>query len=144
MSSGSSFLTPAGIVSANQADVSAARSRTQFISPGRQFYHPSSAKFWIVFVGTVGPSTNVANYRSPSNVTRTSTGNYLVSVALTFLPFYFVATGISGNDGTGNNFVLRMITINPSSATFVRVHTVNIAGANVNAPRVSVIGHGLE
>lgn len=144
MSSSSSFLTPAGIVSASPADVVTPSSETQFVSPGTQFYHPSAAKTWQVFNGTTASPPKLAQFRSPANATRISTGRYRSSAIPILSPFYYAGVGISGNDTTGNNFVMRMISFAVSGFPNTFYNTVNIAGSLTNAPRISLIIFGVE
>jgi hypothetical protein len=49
---------------ATQADQEAATSTTSFVTPGRQHFHPSAAKFWVVFTGN--STTILASYNMTS------------------------------------------------------------------------------
>lgn len=74
-SAGLSFVDPA-----TQAEQETATSTAKPITPGRQQYHPSAAKFWVIFQAdtTVDASYNV------TSITDNGTGDFTVTIATNF------------------------------------------------------------
>lgn len=66
---------------ASQAEMEAASLTTVFVSPGRQHFHPSAAKAWVLFDGTGSPITPAASYNmDPTTpITDNGTGDYVLN-----------------------------------------------------------------
>lgn len=76
--------TQAGIVElAVQSEMEAASSNTLAVTPGRQHYHPSAAKFWAKVTVSGGTPSVSASYNVTS-VTDTDTGVLTVTIATDF------------------------------------------------------------
>lgn len=71
-----------GLSAATQAEMEAASSTTVAVTPGRQQYHPSAAKFWVKFNGTGTPAIN-ASYNFTS-ITDNGTGYYTLNIGTDF------------------------------------------------------------
>lgn len=71
---GGVYLTPGPV--ASQAEMEAGSSTSVFVTPGRQHYHPGSAKFWVVFTGN--STTILASY----NMTSISDGSTEATVTI--------------------------------------------------------------
>lgn len=81
------FLTA---VAAAQSDQETATSVVLPVTPGRQHFHPSAAKFFVKFdtsAAILGTAYNV------SGIVRNSSGNYTVSFATSFSSANYVASG---------------------------------------------------
>ena len=78
------YYGPSGssVSAAAQAEQETGTSTNVYVSPGRQQYHTSASKGWIVFNGTgtvaIGASYNV------TSITDNVTGNYTVTWATDF------------------------------------------------------------
>lgn len=97
----SDIVTLAAPTAAAQSDQETATSTTLMVTPGRQQYHPSSAKAWCYFNGTTaGTNAPTAGYNVTS-VTRNSAGNYTVnfttSMSSTSYCILAIAGALSGN-----------------------------------------------
>jgi len=103
IASGSAAFTTANITTANIASISGAVVATQanqetatststLVTPGRQQYHPSAGKAWIVFNGTGTPAIN-ANY-NVSSLTDLATGRYTVNFTTAFSSVNYSAVGM--------------------------------------------------
>lgn len=69
------------VSAATQADQEAASSTAVYVSPGRQHFHPGSAKAWAYWNGTsASPITPLASY-GVSSITKSSTGVYVVNLS---------------------------------------------------------------
>ena len=80
-------------ISASQAEQEAGTSTTKMVTPGRQQFHPSAAKAWCKFDGTLtGTNAPTAGYNVTS-VTRDSTGNYTVNLTTAFSSADYVVIG---------------------------------------------------
>jgi len=68
---------------AAQSDMETASSTTLIVTPGRQQYHPSACKAWVIFNGTGGTPTVLASY-NVTGVSKLYTGGYEVTIATDF------------------------------------------------------------
>ena len=75
-----SFSTVTSVSAATQAEQETGTSTTVYVTPGRQHYHDSAAKFWVSFnsAGTIGDSFNT------TSITDSGTGQWSVNVATDF------------------------------------------------------------
>jgi hypothetical protein len=85
---------------ATQADQETASSTTTYVSPGRQQYHPSAAKFWVVYTSTPTLTTSY-NVSSISNV---GTGLVQVNFTTAFSSADYSIAGLS-NTASSNSLV---------------------------------------
>lgn len=67
---------------ATQAEQETGTSTTVYVSPGRQQFHPSAAKVWVLFNGTGTPAMTVGN--NVSSITDTATGKWVVNFTTSF------------------------------------------------------------
>lgn len=83
---------------AAQSDQETSTSLTQFVSPGRQQFHPSAAKGWCKtsFSGSASASYNV------SSVTDSGTGNETVNWGTDFSTSNYAVVGMIEKDPAGN------------------------------------------
>lgn len=83
-----------GFTAATQAEQEAGTDVTVGVTPGRQQYHPSAAKFWAIVTNT--GATLSASYNVTSR-TDTGTGNLLITIATDFSSTSWVhAMGVNG------------------------------------------------
>jgi len=91
VSDGSNFASQD--ISATQSEQETATTTTKMVTPGRQQYHPSAAKAWCKFDGTLtGTNSPSAGYNVTS-VTRDSTGNYTINLTTAFSGTNYVVIG---------------------------------------------------
>jgi len=82
---------------ATQADQETATSTTTYVSPGRQHFHPSAAKFWAHF----DTSGNLLSGYNVTSITDGGGGNATVVIATDFgTADYCVGVSIENNDAT--------------------------------------------
>jgi hypothetical protein len=74
---------------ATQAQQETGSSTTTYTSPGRQQYHPSASKAWVVFRGT-GTVTVLASY-NVSSITDNGVGDYTINFTTSFSTAFYVA-----------------------------------------------------
>jgi hypothetical protein len=72
-----------GAVAASQAEEEAASSTTVYTSPGRQHFHPGSAKCWAQVVVSAGTPTLTTSYNITS-ITDSATGAMIITIATDF------------------------------------------------------------
>ncbi len=84
-------------VVAEQSDQETASSTTTYVSPGRQHFHPSAAKGWVMFQGT-GTVSILASYNVAS-IDDEAMGHWQVNIATDFSSANYCA--ISGCGGSG-------------------------------------------
>jgi len=76
-------IVTAGLTVATQSDQETSTSITAPVTPGRQQYHPSAAKCWVVVTVSAGTPTMQTNYNITS-IADTATGNLTVTIATDF------------------------------------------------------------
>jgi hypothetical protein len=87
----------AGLVVATQAQMEAGTSTATIVSPGRQHFHPSAAKFWGNASVSGGTPTLDVNYNVTS-ITDTATGRLTVTIATDFSGSNWAAYAICAPD----------------------------------------------
>jgi len=113
---------------ATQAQQETGSSTSVIVTPGRQQYHPSAAKGWVVFnsSGTVGAGYNV------TSVTHNSTGVYTINWTTAFSSANYVVVGIaevSGNTGA------RLTVASGGRATTTTQVLIHNASENLTDPQ---------
>jgi hypothetical protein len=85
------------LTAATQAEQEAASSTTTYVSPGRQHFHPSAAKFWAHF----GVTGNLLAGYNTTSITDNGTGVATVVIATDFgTADYCVGVSIENLDAT--------------------------------------------
>jgi len=80
-------------LAATQAQQEAGTAITNFVTPGRQHFHPSAAKAWCTFDGsTAGTNAPTAGYNVTS-VTRNAAGNYTINFTTAFSAATYAVSG---------------------------------------------------
>jgi len=85
------------VTAATQAEMEAASSTTVFVSPGRQQYHPSSAKGWLVFNAATGTPTITASYNITS-LTDDAIGTFTINLTTAFSTANYAAASTGSRD----------------------------------------------
>lgn len=77
---GAPYMSPGA--AAAQADMEAGTSNTVFVTPGRQHFHPSAAKFWAQVTGAGTPALQTSY--NVTSIADTGTGRMTVTIATDF------------------------------------------------------------
>ena len=93
------------VTAATQADQETSTSTTTYVSPGRQQFHPASAKAWVKFT-TVTTTSILASYNITS-LTDNGTGDTTITIATDFSSAHYAYAAMSEYDnglvnGDGN------------------------------------------
>lgn len=95
-----SGVTASGAMLASQSDQEAASATNLLVSPGRQQFHPSAAKWWLKSIVTGGTPAQTASYNVTS-ITDTATGRLTVTIGTDFSSADWVCgTGAQTSSGT--------------------------------------------
>jgi len=95
--------TATGSMIATQAEQETGSATDKIVTPGRQQYHPSAAKFWAV-VTVSGGVPSLGNSYNVTSITDTATGRLTVTIATDFS-----SSGWAGFvDVTLNNITVRI------------------------------------
>jgi len=86
---GAEYLTPGPV--ASQAEMEAGSSTSVFVTPGRQHFHPSAAKFWVVFTGN--STTILASYNMTSISDGTTEATVTIATDFSSANWCCMATG---------------------------------------------------
>lgn len=105
-----------GGTAATQSDQETATSTTTFVSPGRQQFHPSAAKFWCSLKYSAGvPTLRSGGSYNVSSLTDNNTGDFTVNFTTSFSS----STAYS---------VVTSVGLNPGSTTFIAPFSFNNSG----------------
>lgn len=125
-----------GGTAASKSDQETATSTTVFVSPGRQQYHPSSAKAWCLFT-TVTTTSIIASYNVTSLVDN-GAGDTTVNFTTSFSSSNFAVT--TSKEAAGNVGSLNLVSRATSN---VRVKTYQIT-TNQDDANCSVVCFGTQ
>ena len=117
---------------ATQANQETATSTTQFVTPGRQQYHPSAVKAWVFFVGT--GTISVAAGSNVTSLTDNGTGDYTVNLTTAFSSTNF---SVATSGGSGSN-TLTSVYIRGQTASTVRIQCAYVNGSLYDPDYVSI------
>jgi len=131
--------------SATQSDQETGTSVTTFVSPGRQQFHPSASKAWVVFQGT-GTVTILASYNVTS-ITDNGVGDYTINFTTSFSSANYAFTINAGTDSgsTGSGLFATKEVSMTASALRINTGRPDAGGASsglADAQIVSVIVFG--
>lgn len=112
-------------VVATQAQQEAGSVTTAYVSPGRQQFHPSAAKAWVMFNGTPSPAVNVVAYNC-DQLTDTATGRYTVNFTTDFSGANYCGVGMAGYQEAGDYNVVA--TEGAGAAGTIAINTVHQSG----------------
>ncbi len=139
-----SWTAQAGGTAATQADQETATSTTAFVSPGRQQFHPSAAKFWLYAASSGGIYSLVTGYNITS-ITDGAVGFFSVTLTTPFSSVnYSVVSGAMATNGTGTlnvDYSWPPRVHNKAAGSFT-VSTYNFPGALQDMGDVYLTGFG--
>ena len=100
--------------SASQAEQEAASSTSVMVTPGRQHFHPGSAKAWVKFnsAGTVAASYNI------TSVTDNGTGSWTVNIATDFSSANYCGVAFGGMKVVSTNMIIYNLAAAAAAGTF--------------------------
>ncbi len=124
---------------ATQAQQETAIANDVFVSPGRQHYHFSAAKFWVNFNGVGTVAINQAY--NVSSITDNGVGDYTVNFTTSFGNTTYTMAVFGSPNGSATTYNTdSSVTVNTGN---FRLNTVNsTSGAAKDLTFVSVIGFG--
>jgi hypothetical protein len=128
VATGTSFNTIQGV--ATQADQETGTSIVTTVTPGRQHYHASATKAWVVFNGTGTPAIN-ASYNVTS-ITDNGTGDYTVNFTTSFSSANYCFLGTAGNSSNSTTFVTQKTNSSAPQTGSCRFLTVTNADGTVD------------
>ena len=97
-------------IAATQAQMEAAVSTSIYVSPGRQHFHPGSAKAWLQFnaTGAIGASYNI------TSVTDTAVGRWIVNIGTDFSSALYAGV-IAGGGNTSSSLIYNFVAADAST-----------------------------
>lgn len=131
-------------IAASQADQETGTSTTTVVTPGRQQFHPSAAKFWLLVTNTAGTFALTTSYNITS-ITDGATGLYDVTIATDMSSTsYVVVSNITGTDtanlGAGDGgFGAKVYT---RAAGTYKIQCVNYSGSAFDSLYSYQVGYG--
>lgn len=128
------------VTAATQADQETGTSTTTAVTPGRQQFHASSAKYWVKF--TTNTTTAITVSYNVTSLTDNGTGDTTITIATDFSSgnFCSVSNSTFNNDLTG--IQVYQATLNNASAGSIRVITYNSTTGILDFDYVCVAGFG--
>ncbi len=128
-----------GSIAASQADQEAASSTSVYVSPGRQHFHPSAAKFWVIFT-SVTTTTISASYNVTS-LTDNATGDTTVNFTTSFSSANYAVNASAGNNSS-TGYVMFPHYTTTTTASLVRCITTTVGGTPTDIAKQGVTGYG--
>lgn len=127
----------AGLVVATQAQMETGTSVKEVVTPGRQQYHPGSAKVWAVFNGTATSVTAGAAFNVTS-ITRNAQGTYTIAYTTPFSGNAYAA--VATCEPIPNT---RAVNVRSSSAANATLIVTDIVGQSLqDANVISFVAYG--
>lgn len=113
---------------ATQTEMEAASAVDKMVTPGRQQFHASAAKAWVVWGpdGTIDASYNI------TSITDTGTGDWTITVATDFSSVTWCLTGMVEGQNQNDNTQTFFKQGGNKTVTAVRVITINENGALID------------
>jgi hypothetical protein len=135
---GAGVLTPA----ASKAEQIAGASNTVYTSPQFQQNHPSAAKFWCSFDGTLaGTNAPISGYNVVS-VTKLGTGQYSIAYTIPFSDNIYIVTGSARQTGIYNTISISPAVLNTNDC---QVNAYYGSGNTVvDSQFICIVGYGLQ
>ena len=125
---------------ATQAEVEAGTGATRFVTPGRQHFHPSAAKFWVLFNG-MGVPAIAASYNVTS-ITDLGTGQYRVNFLVPFSSAGYAVVGWSQDNGSAAGSAVTMGAATRVAGSVDVIAYTPSTGALSDTASVNVVGYG--
>ncbi len=124
---------------ATQAQEESGSVTTAWTAPGVQQNHPSSAKAWVIFVGT-GTVTILASY-NVSSITDNGTGDYSINFTTPFSSSYYSCICIAAQQSGGSNRICSRKNSSRSASSW-NIHIFDTGGTNFDAEEVDATCYG--
>lgn len=135
------IISAAPLVVATQAQQETATDITTAVTPGRQHYHPSAAKYWVNWQGT-GTVAIKTSYNTTS-ITDNGTGDYTVTIATDFSSAIYCNIVSGGRDTSLGSFCGQVdYSLTTLTAGTVRVGTADGASNLIDYMLVDAVGFG--
>lgn len=125
---------------ATQADQETGTSVTKAVTPGRQQYHPSAAKAWVVFDASSGTPTISTSYNVTS-ITDNGVGDFTINFTTAFSSANYAAVCTAGSGTAATVYVAVQGNALPTSSAF-RVLVNSVGVGLVDAKFVSCVFFG--
>ena len=119
---------------ASQAQQETATATDVYVSPGRQQYHPSAAKFWVM----CGVSGNITGSYNVSSVTDGGTGIATVVIANDFTDADYCCVATCKNESAG----IMATAIDNNIAGSVDIEVRNSSGTLTDPTKFNAVGFG--
>lgn len=133
--------TQAGIVElAVQSEMETGSSNTLAVTPGRQHFHPSAAKFWAKVTVSGGTPSVAASYNVTS-ITDTGTGLLTVTIATDFSSANWACVATVESDSTNSPRIATVVQSAQAAGT-VQVSANNASGTLTDPAAWHVVGFG--
>lgn len=134
-----------GFSAASQAQQEAGTSTIAGTTPGRQQYHPSACKFWVVFTGSGTPTIQVSY--NMTSITDNGTGDYTLNIDIDFSGaewnLNWGLQAANGGGGGGNAATVEIAQLaSPMAAGSVRIRVGNNAGTLFDPYKIHIGGFG--
>lgn len=134
--------TPAA--AATQAELETATSTSTFVSPGTQQYHPSAAKFWVLY--TTITTTSITQSYNVASLTDNGTGDTTINYTTAFSSANYSVTASNQGVTVGTTCISMVFTGGDGapqapSTSACRIGTVRV-GVGPNDTTVCVTGYG--
>lgn len=131
----------AGLVAyAVQSEMEAASSNTRAVTPGRQHFHPSAAKFWAK-VTVSGGTPSVATSYNVTSITDTGTGLLTVTIATDFSSANWACVATVESDSTNSPRIATVVQSAQAAGT-VQVSSNDASGTLTDPSAWHVVGFG--
>lgn len=117
-----------------QSEMETGTDTVRAVSPGRQHFHQSAAKFWVKFAGASG---TIATSYNVTSVSRGATGTYTVTIANDFSSGDYAVVAMAHSSGA-SIFNIAAQTLNAGSV-LIRTHS---GGVDADPTSVMVVGFG--
>ena len=125
-----------------QGEMETGTDATRAVTPGRQHFHKSAAKAWIVFTIS-GTTVTVRDSYNVTSVTRNGVGDYSINLTTAFSSAYYaVAVGVCVNTAGTKTLWGLPNNLSPPTASVCRVVYVDNTGTVGEAARVDVTMYG--
>jgi hypothetical protein len=123
-----------------KADQKSGTSITTFTNPAVQQFHPSAAKFWCTFDGTLAGTNAPTSGYNVVSVTRSTAGEYIINYITPFTSAEYSV--LPSSYSTLTTVTIGVMARTTNSTTIQIFKIANSAG--IDQPYVSVVGFGLQ
>ncbi len=139
-----SAITGISTGAATQAEQETGTATNVYVSPGRQHYHESAAKFWVQFTSVT--TTAILSSYNVTSIADNGTGDTTVTIATDFSSAAFCTAGMSNktSDSAAGSTKVSLFDTSPKTAGTVRVQTTYSGGspADTDLEDTNIIGFG--